>query len=193
MDLLYILTTPMHKALISDIFGKTTALENIGERIGNDVDIIDPYAGKPMHFSSEIQAYDFFMSNVGLDGYCELLQARLNICRSPCILVGFSVGASAVWRISEKSTVKKACRAICFYGSQIRYHPEISPDVPVTCIFPRYEPRFDLEDLITRLSGKKRVSVHKTPYLHGFMNKISINYSPSGCAEYIDRLRQSKC
>jgi hypothetical protein len=39
------------------------------------------------------------------------------------------------------------------------------------------------------LSGKPTVTVHKTPYLHGFMNRVSPNFNQTGYDVWLDRLR----
>ena len=159
--------------------------------IGDDVDIIDPYDGKYMGFQTEEQAYEFFMANVGLRTYCDILQSRLKKTASPTILIGFSVGASAIWQISESLSTERVKRAVCFYGSQVRHLLEITPKVEVEYVLPMHEPGFRIDELVTRLSDKKNVVLHKTPYLHGFMNKFSKNHNKLGYTKYIDWLRQS--
>ena len=181
----------MRKIVVSDIFGKTPALEQLCMAIGDDVDIIDPYDGKYMGFQTEEQAYEFFMANMGLNKYCGLLQWRLKKTPSPATLIGFSVGAAAIWRISESLSTERVKRAVCFYGSQIRHLSEITPNVEVEYVLPMHEPGFSIDELVTRLSDKKNVVLHKTAYLHGFMNKFSKNYNKLGYTKYIDWLRQS--
>jgi len=180
----------MRQAVVSDIFGKTLALEKLCKALG-DVDIIDPYAGKYMGFQTEEQAYVFFMANVGLKTYCDLLQSRLKKIPSLTTMVGFSVGASAIWQISESLTIERVKRAVCFYGSQIRYLSEINPNIAIEVVVPMHEPGFSIDELVTCLSCKRNVVLHKTPYLHGFMNEFSKNYNELGYTKYIDWLRQS--
>lgn len=180
----------MRKIVISDIFGKTSALDKLCKALGDDVDIIDPYGGKDMGFQTEEQAYEFFMANVGLKTYCYLLQSRIKKAPSPPTLIGFSVGASAIWGISESLTTEKVTNAVCFYGSQVRYLSGIIPNILINFIMPRYEPGFSVDELATRLSDMKNVVLHKTSYLHGFMNELSKNYNELGCAQYIEWLRQ---
>ena len=67
----------MHRIFVSDIFGKTPALENLSQAVGADVEVIDPYAGKYMGFQTERQAYECFMADVGLGAYGDVLQSRL--------------------------------------------------------------------------------------------------------------------
>lgn len=181
----------MHKIVVSDIFGKTLVLNKLCKALGDDVDIIDPYGGKEMGFQTEGQAYEFFMANVGLKTYCDLLQLRIKKTPSPATLIGFSVGASAIWRISESLSTKDVKNAVCFYGSQVRHLLEIIPNIVIDFIMPRYEPGFSVDELAPRLSGIKNVFLHRTSYLHGFMNELSKNYNELGYTKYIDWLCQS--
>lgn len=181
----------MRKIVVSDIFGKTPALDKLSKALGNDVDIIDPYNGKNMEFQTEEQAYEFFTANVGLKTYCDLLQSKIKKAPAPATLIGFSVGASAVWRISESLTTQKVKNAVCFYGSQVRHLSQIRPNVVIDFIMPRYEPGFSIHELATHLSNIKNVALHKTSYLHGFMNELSKNYNAAGYTKYIDWLRQN--
>lgn len=181
----------MCRIIISDIFGKTLALDKLCKAVGADVDVIDPYAGKYMGFQTEEQAYESFMAHMGLNTYCDLLQSKLEKTSSPTTLIGFSVGASAVWQISESLSAETVKRAICFYGSQVRNLTEINPGIVVEHILPLHESGFSVDELARSLSGKKNVVLHMTPYLHGFMNELSENYNKLGYTRYVDWLRQS--
>jgi dienelactone hydrolase len=121
---------------VSDIFGRTPALDNFCKAVGSDVDVIDPYAGKYMRFQTEQQAYECFMANMGLNAYCDLLQSRLEKAPTPTGLIGFSVGAAAIWQISESLNTEKVKRVVCFYGSQVRLLAEIKPSVVVEHVLP---------------------------------------------------------
>lgn len=179
--------------IVSDIFGKTPALENLCKELGSNVDIIDPYAGKYMGFKTEQIAYDFFMSNVGLNSYSQVLQSKLENELTPPILIGFSIGASVIWQISESFSKEKIKHVVCFYGSQIRNFMEVNPNVIVDILLPKYEPGFNVEELARLLSVKENIILHKTPYLHGFMNKLSKNYSKVGYCKYVNWLREKAC
>ncbi len=181
----------MHRIVVSDIFGKTPALEQLCKAVGENVDIIDPYAGKYMNFANEENAYEWFVTKIGLDAYCAFLHDRIERISSPATLIGFSVGASAIWRLSGSLGPEKTVRAICFYGSQVRHMLEIDPRIPVEYILPEYEPGFNAGELAVHLSKKKNVMLHRTPYMHGFMNALSTNYSKSGYTTYIEWLSAS--
>ncbi|CAG36026.1 dienelactone hydrolase family protein [Desulfotalea psychrophila] len=180
----------MRKIFVSDIFGRTPALENLCRAVGSDIGIVDPYAGKEMRFQTEQEAYDFFMANVGMNAYCDLLQSRLEQTTIPIILVGFSVGASALWQISESLSCEKVKRVVCFYGSQIRHSTEINPSVVVEHFLPVHEAGFSVEEMANRLLGKENIILHNTTYLHGFMNELSKNYSKLGYRKYVELLRK---
>ena len=179
----------MRRIVLSDIFGKTQALDKLRRTIGADVGVVDPYDGERKDFHTEEQAYDFFMANIGLDKYCDLVQSRLEKTTTPIVLIGFSVGASAIWRLSEHFNPGKVERAYCFYGSQIRHMTEINPRVRVEYILPKHEPGFCVDELARHLSAKKNVVLHKTPYGHGFMNELSRNFSKRGYAKFVEVLR----
>ncbi len=178
----------MNRIIVSDIFGKTSELEELCNALNAKVEIIDPYSGKFMCFKKESDAYEFFMANVGVHAYSELLLEKLASISNPTTLIGFSVGASAVWKVSGKFNVDLIENAICFYGSQIRNHTEVNPCVNIDLIFPISEPNFSVGELGNILSMKNCVEVHNTPYLHGFMNSLSKNFSHIGYNEYIDWL-----
>ena len=182
----------MQRIVISDIFGKTPALDKLCEAAGTDVDVIDPYAGEYMGFGTEKHAYEFFMAHIGLSTYCDLLTSRLEKTPSAAMLIGFSVGASAVWRISGALHPEQVPRAVCFYGSQIRHLTEIHPNTVVEHILPAYEPAFSVDEVAGRLAGRKNVVLHRTPYLHGFMNEVSKNFSELGYSTYIDWLSRKE-
>ena len=177
--------------VISDIFGKTTALDDLCADLGYPVQIIDPYDGTYMDFENQAQAYDAFMDNMGVTPYARLLASFLEKALSPATLIGFSVGAAAAWLVSGTDISDKADRAVCFYGSRIRHHLDISPVIPVDAIFPAHEPGFDVQQLTGQLSGKKKVTVHQTGYLHGFMNRVSENFDRPGYDHYMDWLRRA--
>jgi dienelactone hydrolase len=122
----------MGKVIVSDIFGRTPALENLAQAIGSVMEIIDPYGGKQMGFHTEPRAYEPFY------GPCrntllmrEILSSRLADIPRVSMLIGFSVGAAAIWGISQTLTPNTIGCAVCFYGSQIRHaNPILCPMHP---------------------------------------------------------------
>ncbi|MFA5905690.1 MAG: hypothetical protein WC836_17290 [Desulfobacula sp.] len=181
--------------LVSDIFGRTKALEAISERLSNvapDIRIIDPYQGIDHGFETEAHAYDYFINRVGLETYQDILMDQLTSSGPDMmILIGFSVGASAIWAASDQPVFKRAKKAFCFYGSQIRHNTGIQPLFDIELIFPEQEPHFDVDELIRNLNTKSRVTCSKAPGLHGFMNKLSPHFDPACYEKFISYLKTS--
>jgi len=173
--------------LVTDVFGITPALNILADTLQVD-EIIDPYAGRNRAFEDEAQAYLAFSTEVGFDDYFTLLQHRVLAYTQPVIIIGFSVGASAIWRLSGSSQTGVIQRGICFYGSQIRNYSEIIPQFPVELIFPQYETHFDVCALQQKLLKKSQVKSKKIDYLHGFMNHYSTNYHQQAYDEQLSWL-----
>lgn len=178
----------MNIILVTDVFGKTPALIKLSEELNAKV-IVDSYNGMNMSFKNEAEAYSYFMDHVGLEVYLSKLLKISESISSISTLIGFSIGASVIWRLSEKLSVKHVKRGICYYGSQIRNFKEINPLFEVALIFPEKETHFDVLELQSELSKKQKVKTMKTAYLHGFMNFYSINYSRAGYIEQLNWLR----
>ncbi|RLC02800.1 MAG: hypothetical protein DRH34_06765 [Deltaproteobacteria bacterium] len=178
--------------LVADIFGRTPALETICEKLSqmvSDVQIIDPYNGVNLEFKTEAHAYDYFMTRVGLEKYQSILTDRIDPSGPNIVLIGFSVGASAIWGISPQLSLKHVKKAFCFYGSQIRHQTGVFPVFDVELIFPEQEPHFNVDILISRLHKKNRVTCTRTDGLHGFMNELSLHFNPACYADFIEYLK----
>lgn len=178
----------MDRIVVSDIFGRTDALEEICSRFSGNTEIVDSYDSTFIEFKNENEAYFYFMSNVGLDKYCDMLREKIFQTPHTIKLIGFSVGASAIWQLSEKFSPSKVLGAVCFYGSQIRKIANINPSFQIRIILPVKEEKFSVADLLKILSQKKNVKIYKSDYLHGFMNKYSNNYNLSGYSRYLEWL-----
>jgi len=180
----------MRIIVVTDIFGQTPALSNLAESIKAD-SIIDPYSGEDKHFINEAAAYEYFSRDVGLEKYVELLTTELQTSEQETILIGFSIGASAIWQLSAEQTMKNVTtvkQAICFYGSQIRTATDINPKFPTTLIFPTVERHFDVQALAQELSVKTNVNIDIVNYLHGFMNRHSDNFNIIAYNNHLARL-----
>ena len=200
----------MKTIIVSDIFGKTPALEKLAGQISSDLSdmtILDPYQGENMMFQDEKNAYTYFQKNIGIEQYQDNILKIINQIMSTLpyhaadnsamnsgnnlLLLGFSIGASAVWKISDKISCPEHVKAICFYGSQIRYYLNINPKMKMDLIFPEFESHFDVKDLISQLSLKKNIKCELTTYLHGFMNKSSVNFNKTAYANYVKLLQNN--
>jgi len=181
--------------LATDIFGKTNAVETFRERLNTVYErvlILDPYDAKQMSFQGENEAYEVFMQTCGFENYAKLCQKTLDVLRGEeVILIGFSMGASALWRVLDGRKEGTIKHFYGFYASQIRHFLDANPCVPCTLIFPDSEPHFDVEALMSKLATKESLTCIKTAYLHGFMNPLSVNYDAKGYAEYCRWIEES--
>lgn len=178
--------------LVADIFGRTRALETMGKQLSEtvpDIRIIDPYQGLDHSFGTEAGAYTYFTDRVGLACYASILADALADPGPDTVLIGFSVGASAIWSVSDRPSFRHIKKAFCFYGSQIRQYTGIRPRFDMELIFPEQEPHFDVDELIGILTAKDRVSCSKAPGLHGFMNELSPHFNPDSYAVFVGYLK----
>jgi hypothetical protein len=179
----------MHRIVVTDIFGRTDALEEIAGSLSGSVEIFDPYGAKQKEFVSEQSAYDYFSEYVGLESYAQCFHDYLLQVKGPLSLMGFSVGASIIWMNSQAKNERNVSGALCFYGSQIRNFREIIPQFPIKLIFPISEDNFSVPDLIADLTHRNDLQVNQSQYRHGFMNHHSKNFDQGGYSQYLHALR----
>lgn len=176
--------------LVSDVFGITPALLTLKNELGAHT-IIDPYKGKSMDFKNETEAYSSFINTVGLDSYVSKILKMLESLDSQTTLIGFSVGASAIWRLPIKNEDHIIKQAFCFYGSQIRNFIKIEPSFKIHLVFPKSESHFDVAKLKEELTKKQNVITTQVEYLHGFMNYYSSNFNQVGYEQHVKLLRSN--
>ncbi|BBM01819.1 dienelactone hydrolase family protein [Microbulbifer sp. GL-2] len=179
----------MHFTLISDIFGRTSALEKLATELSSSSEIIDPYESKNISFDNELEAYNYFTSHIGMDAFTLKVLEKLKEKQEETVLIGFSIGATAIWKTSCSTEISHINSAICFYGSQIRNHKNIIPLFPIQTIFPQSEPHFSVTDLIADLSTIENLKVTQVNFLHGFMNPLSRNYNQVGYQQRLQALK----
>lgn len=178
----------LHILIATDIFGYTSAIDQLKERLTplcEAVHIIDPYGAKRMEFQDEDEAYEAFNQLCGFESYAKAcIKAIEALSNENVILIGFSMGASAMWKALDGLRNENIKAFYGFYSSQIRYFLDAKPLVPCTLIFPAYEKHFDVDEVITQLVKNENITCVKTVYLHGFMNSYSGNYNARGYEEY---------
>lgn len=179
--------------ICSDIFGGTDDLQELAGQVVEGQSryrIIGPYLDETKHFVEEGRAYQAFVKAGGVEAYARGLAGQLDTLSSPTVLIGFSAGAAAIWKALGNKHYAQVARFIGFYPGQIRHYLCLTPGVDTQLYFPNAEAHFDLDDVIKKLTGKKAVSLLKTPYSHGFMNRLSVGYHPRGYQEFILLLKQ---
>jgi dienelactone hydrolase len=186
----------MRLVVVTDIYGKTKFLKESLTYLSAKyevIEIIDPYGSNEIHFNNEEEAYSYFQEYIGLNDYIKKLYTCLKDKPfQEYHLLGFSVGASAVWAISQMLEFNQSTKGICFYGSQIRNFLQVNPKIEIDHYFPKSEPHFSVDEVIGVLNKKVNVNCFKTPFLHGFMNKKSKNYNEGGHLKYLKILSEYK-
>lgn len=177
--------------IVSDIFGVTPHLKMVAQSLSSQYEIIDPYNGQMVEFKSESEAYDHFSRLCGLTAYTDSVRESISSCNEKIYLLGFSVGASAVWNSLESDRASMISKAVCFYGSRIRDNKTLKPCCDTTLIFPKKERSFSVPELSRFLAGTPNVRCIDTELYHGFMNPLSDNFNRSGYLAYIDWLKRN--
>ncbi|MBF0379298.1 MAG: dienelactone hydrolase family protein [Desulfamplus sp.] len=179
----------MKLIIVSDIFGVTRHLITLAESLSPEYEIVDPYNGQVIAFESESEAYNYFSTVCGLQRYTDSLKKRIDSSNEKILIVGFSIGASAVWNTLSSDCACMIEEAVCFYGSRIRDKSNLKPCCATTLIFPCKETSFSVSDLSLTLSKTYNVNCINTEYFHGFMNKCSDNFDSVGYFIYINWLK----
>lgn len=177
----------MNLIVVTDIFGETSALHELVSSISEPYEtsmIVGPYDDSDVQFADEEGAYQAFQKYCGLARLSDKLEKEIEQQTEPVDIVGFSVGATCAWSISGKGNFKNIRQITCFYGSRIRDHLSVTPEFPTNIIFPEHEKGFDIEPVIEGLESKPKTEIIRTGYLHGFMNKKSINFSGEGYRDF---------
>ena len=183
----------MHLIIVSDIFGKTKELISFVDnfkKMYQSIRIIDPYDGVMNNFKDEQEAYNSFQENCSLELLSEKVIKAISKAEDSIDLIGFSVGASAIWKISEFDYPISIKNVFCFYGSKIRDMVDINPSFCINLIFPKSEKHFSIEELFSKISKKENVYCEMTVYNHGFMNKRSINYDADAYKMFTDLIKK---
>ncbi|WP_462158817.1 dienelactone hydrolase family protein [Pseudoalteromonas sp. GB56] len=178
----------MKRVIVSDIFGRTKALE----ALAYDLDahkVIDPYAGSDLGFENEQHAYAHFTRHSSVDDYGAIVKEAISHYQEPITLIGFSVGAAAIWEMIGTHQQEHVSGALLFYGGQIRTRTQLQPSCPTTLVFAHEEQHFDVLELMSSLSVKERVNCHRASGLHGFMNALSDNYNPHCYQHYLHTIK----
>jgi len=180
----------MQRVLVSDIFGLTDELIELGNTLWGNCLIIDPYMGEKNKFTDEDLAYQYFIKHVGLERYSSHLLEKLATINDQASVLGFSVGASAIWKLSDKVSPASIDTAYLFYGSQIRKMLDIQPTFELKLVLPRFEDHFSVAAMAEALKSIDNVSLERSEGLHGFMNKLSRNFNQSVYDDHCARLRK---
>lgn len=179
-----------HVLLVTDIFGYCQGLQRLQQDLavtGALVTIVDPYSAVAKPFADEREAYATYCELCGHDRYVSLVVSASQ--RPVDLAIGFSAGASALWRALCTPAAVNIKQAMLFYPGQIYQHLKLTPEQPTAIIFGSSEPHFSVDAMLQLLSEKPAVSVIKTPYQHGFMNPPSVAFNEAGYQHYLETIK----
>lgn len=166
--------------VIHEIYGINQHMKNFCELISEQrFDVICPNLlerERPFDYSQGEIAYHNFMENVGFSDASNKIKDILSDVKNEykkIFIVGFSVGATVSWLCSEEECVDGI---VGYYGSRIRNYLEISPQCPTVLFFPKEEPSFNVDELLSTLD-KKNIELHKFNGQHGFSDPYSPRYN----------------
>ncbi|MEW6998211.1 hypothetical protein AADZ86_10940 [Colwelliaceae bacterium BS250] len=177
----------MQILLVADIFGQTSALKQLATSLPCNTIIVDPYQGQLLNFDNEQHAYQYFNQHIGLSSYSQILAKTIDSLNANTIIVAFSIGASATWLLSE-SMPSHINKVMAFYGSQIRHHISVLPQLPFALTLASSEPHYSVATLAKTLAVKNNVSVVIADHLHGFMNLHSVNFNQHAYNKYLQQI-----
>ncbi|MEW5682867.1 MAG: dienelactone hydrolase family protein [Pseudomonadota bacterium] len=182
--------------VITDIFGQGAGLEHLLADLrqsGVILHIIDPYQGKAQQFADEEHAYAAYCAECDHNTYAALAAQALQHSSQPFDLaIGFSAGASALWRALAATDSSKLKQAVLFYPGQIHQHLTLQPQVPTQVIFGHSEPHFAVDDICRQLH-QQGVTTISTPYAHGFINPASKAFDEVGYKQQLVTLKLFVC
>ena len=185
----------MKLILVPDIFGCTTEFQQyantqksmLDKMINQDIELVlvDPYQGQTFEFDNDTQAYEKYLSLGGHEHYLSLIKKEIESNKNDDVyIVGFSAGASAIWRALDGFKSDKHCEFSGFYPSQIRNFLDIKLNIKSHIIFPKSESHFEVKDVMESLGHYEALKISHTQYQHGFMNPNSKGFNESALNEY---------
>lgn len=164
--------------ILHEIYGINEFIQEQCQKFrGAGYDVFCPNMIEKLPFSYEksIEAYDFFMKNIGLKVYKEISDFvnQLREIYDNVFIIGFSVGATIAWRCCENSLCSGI---IACYGSRIRDYTSLNPTCPTLLLFAK-EDSFDVHALIFQLRDRQHLSIIDFDAEHGFIDSFSKHFN----------------
>ena len=163
----------MKIVVASDIHGISVELRSQLACLGPHT-VLSPWPGEGKPFASEQEAVTAFHLQDGLTSYARQIADVTQ--REPALLIGFSVGATSLWRHVSSPDCHPDSRAFLYYGSRIRDHLTLTPRCRTAVFFAESEPSFQPEAVVNAVinTGAQCEVIPGTR--HGFMHPNSPHY-----------------
>lgn len=174
--------------IATDIFGYTSELRVLTRNLAARARIVSPYGVDSPQHNNEAAAYADFTARTTIERYAEEIAEELRTTAYD-LVVGFSVGATALWLALAQAGVPAPRQAVLYYGSRIGQYAQLRPQGNIQLIFAEKEKSFSPAELVSQLHSAG-VDAHVLPgTAHGFMNPLSPGFQPAAYAEQIQKLQ----
>jgi len=172
----------------ADVHGVHGPLRALFSGLGTLTSFVSPWDGEGAPFATEQEAAAAFHAQDGLVRYQAKIAAAAGA--DPVCLVGFSVGATALWLHAASTHCHPGSRAFLFYGSRIREHLGGVPRCAVSAVFAESEPAFTPAAVARRIASATAHSAVVAGTRHGFMNPRSPAFCAPRAQAQLERIRR---
>lgn len=173
--------------IATDIHGINQQLRTLFHDFGNEVTFLSPWHGDGSPYDNEQEAVAAFQADHGMEKYQQQIAKEAG--NAPAILIGFSVGATALWRHIASEQCHSQSRAYLYYGSRIRDHQTSIPRCQTRVIFAEHEASFQPANIIANITHPNVECSIIAGTHHGFMNPLSPNFNEDLARREVDYLR----
>ncbi|NHB91962.1 hypothetical protein [Photorhabdus cinerea] len=150
---------------LTDIHGISEHVKIIAQHLGHDVSFISPYEKENETPNDKNEVYKYFHNVSSIEKYTCKVRSTLTYINSPVILVGFSIGATVAWRLSEDRHLPVQ-NTICIFGSRIRDYLDVKPVKPASLFFSNDEKYF-----IDKLEPSDKITIELVDCAHSEISK----------------------
>lgn len=177
----------MNIIIATDIHGINDQLRHLFCALGDELIFLSPWDSDSSPYNNEQEAVAAFQADHGLEKYQQKIAQQAG--NSPALLIGFSVGATALWRHLASNHCHPQSQAHLYYGSRIRDHQDLIPRCQTKVIFAEHEASFKPADIITNITHPHVACSIISGTHHGFMNPHSANFREELVRGEVDYLR----
>lgn len=177
----------MNIIIATDIHGINDQLRHLFHTLGDELIFLSPWDSVSSPYSNEQEAVAAFQADHGLEKYQQKIAQQAG--KSPALLIGFSVGATALWRHIASDHYHPQSQAYLYYGSRIRDHQNLIPRCQTKVIFAEHEASFKPADILANITHPHVACSIISDTRHGFMNPHSANFREELARREVDYLR----
>ncbi len=160
--------------IATDIHGINDELRVLFQDLGKEIKFLSPWPGEGSPYDNEQEAVAAFQAANGLEKYQQQIAQEAG--NEPAILIGFSVGATALWLHATSDQCHPQNHALLYYGSRIRDNQDRIPRCQTKVIFAEHEASFQPADIIANIARPHVNCSIIAGTRHGFMNPHSPNF-----------------